>query len=104
MATAINAQGDIAGYYFDAVNKAHGFILSASGWTYQTIDLGTGGTRIYGINSSDQISGYYQTGAHVMTDFIGAAESAAPEPTTVALIGAGLILIGSRKRWPNLSA
>ena len=72
-ATAINAGADgaaseVAGYYYDALGTAHGFVYTGSLTTidptaFTTINdpnvASTGGTYVTGINDSGEIVGYY---------------------------------------------
>ena len=56
--TAINAKGDIAGYYNDASGDTHGFLRMASG-TITSFDVkNAASTQVYGINRNDTIVGY----------------------------------------------
>src|SRR5205823_14636081 len=54
----INTAGDIVGYYFDASNNGHGFLLS--GGTYTTIDYPGGYNFLAGINDLGMIVGSVQ--------------------------------------------
>lgn len=65
-ATSINYSDQIGGYYIDSGGMTHGFVLTGPTWggksqIWQTIDEpnATGGTWVTGINSHDDISGYY---------------------------------------------
>jgi probable HAF family extracellular repeat protein len=60
-ASGINDLGEIVGYYSDAFNVTHGFIRSADGGTYTTVDdpLSKSGTLIRGINDQRQIVGSF---------------------------------------------
>ncbi len=64
-AQGINDSGQVSGYYMDTANYHHGFIRSADGSTFTTIDdpssnnNGSGNTWPGGINNSGQVSGYY---------------------------------------------
>jgi len=52
----IDAAGDLVGYYYDAANAVHGFLLS--GGLFTTIDYAGGtGTFLYGINDEGLIVG-----------------------------------------------
>jgi hypothetical protein len=56
---AINASGEIAGYYTDASNVSHGFVR-ASGGTITAFDVpGSSGTVAVSINDSGAVAGYY---------------------------------------------
>src|SRR5438552_10549418 len=56
----INFGGDISGWYVDARNNFHGFLLS--GGTYTTIDYpGSDFTAFYGINNLSQVVGVAYT-------------------------------------------
>jgi hypothetical protein len=55
---SINSSGDIAGYYRDAKDKWHGFVLRAGVFT--TIDYpGAKYTQVWRMNDSGQIAGRY---------------------------------------------
>jgi len=65
--TGINDNGLVTGYYTDVNHAAHGFIRSADGLTYTTIDYpSASGTNAYGINNSGQVTGtcVYGAGNH----------------------------------------
>ena len=54
----INAPGDIVGFYMDANDVAHGFLLSGGRLT--TVDLpGSYTSRAFGINAKSEIVGVY---------------------------------------------
>lgn len=56
-AFGINDSGKITGYFSDASNVAHGFILSGVGGTYTQLDVpGSTGTFAYGINASGTVT------------------------------------------------
>ncbi len=63
----INQKGDVAGYYADEANGLHGFIRRHDG-TFVKFDVPGSkasdgkGTLAMGINSEDDVVGYYQTG------------------------------------------
>lgn len=60
-ASGINNLGEIVGYYSDVFNVTHGFIRSADGATYITVDdpASTSGTQLLGINDHRQLAGSY---------------------------------------------
>jgi PEP-CTERM motif len=99
--TGINASGVIAGDYTSGSTE-FGFV--DSGGTYTTIDVaGSTDTYVEGINNSGQVTGYSLSGsgtfgfiATPQTDAIMMAPSAAaaPEPSTWALMLAGLAGLG----------
>jgi probable HAF family extracellular repeat protein len=67
----INTSGQIVGYYLDASDKNHGFLLS--GGMYTTLDdplAGSFGTVATGINSAGQIVGYYLDSANKEHGFL----------------------------------
>src|SRR5262249_40856764 len=68
VASAINASGQIVGYYFNNTGQQeHGFLRSSNG-AYTALDdpLATNGTQAFGINDLGQIVGQYYnaTGTH----------------------------------------
>ncbi len=75
--------GNIAGLYFDSLNKIHGFLYD--GTSYSTLDIpGSTETIAYGIDGGNIVGSYFDsTGAH---GFV------IPEPSTLAL--AALALVG----------
>ncbi|MGO9952060.1 MAG: hypothetical protein ACLPN1_07590 [Dissulfurispiraceae bacterium] len=65
--TGINDNGLVTGYYTDVNHAAHGFIRSADGLTYTTIDYPSASeTNAYGINNNGQATGtcVYGAGDH----------------------------------------
>lgn len=78
----------VVGYYYDSNYLGHGFLYD--GTTYTTIDdpLGVKGTAINGIDGNNLV-GSYVDGNGVEHGFEAAL---APEPSTLDLLGAGLLI------------
>jgi len=76
--TAINAAGDVTGFYLDASNVIHGFVLPAGG-TIQTFNVSAAGTSAgqgtfpASINSSGVIAGGYTDSINAAHGFVRAA-------------------------------
>ncbi|HYL26411.1 MAG TPA: hypothetical protein VEW74_01185 [Candidatus Nitrosotalea sp.] len=76
-ATSINYSDQIAGSYIDSGGMTHGFVLTGPTWggksqIWQTVDEpnATGGTWVTGINSHDDISGYYVDSTGIQHGFV----------------------------------
>src|SRR5215470_8188969 len=68
-ADAINASGQIIGFYVDNTN-VHGFLRQTDG-SFVTVDPpGANGTIAIAINGPGQISGYYEDAASVLHSFL----------------------------------
>lgn len=74
---AINAAGEITGYYVDANNVAHGFVRRPNG-SFETFDApGAGNTRSLGtyafaINLAGEVTGYYSDSLGQIHGFVRA--------------------------------
>ena len=63
-AYGIDSAGDLVGYYIDAAQAEHGFLLS--GGTYTTIDYPNGQfTAVFGMNDVGELTGFAYTGVYV---------------------------------------
>ncbi len=89
--------GQLVGQYTDVTGVQHGFV--DIGGNFITVDdpLGMGTTTINGVNNLNELVGFYVDGNGATDGFLA---TAAPEPLTSALCGAGLLLLGAgfRKR------
>ncbi len=86
-ACGINDSGEVVGSYFDATGS-HGFV--DNGGNFSTIDVpGASYMSACGINDSEEIVGGYSdaTGWHLFV------ASPAPEPSTLLLLGSGLMSV-----------
>ena len=90
----VNAAGQAAGRWVDAAGRNHGYLYA--GGTFRPYDVpGSTGTSGFGINDTGQVVGWYQDAAGFhgyLTTF--AAVSAVPEPGTLALLAAGVGVLG----------
>jgi len=68
-ADAINASGQIIGFYVDSTN-VHGFLRQADGSFVVVDPPGANGTIAIAINGSGQISGYYEDASSVLHSFL----------------------------------
>jgi PEP-CTERM motif len=93
----INDQGIAVGYYGDSTTSQHGFIYNTNTGQYTFLDDPSEGfsngvevTQITGINNADEITGFYTDANGVAHGFV-ASLSSVPEPTSVALLGMGMM-------------
>jgi probable HAF family extracellular repeat protein len=96
-ANGINNHGQIVGWYEDPNGNAHGFLRDANGKFTQINFPGSYYTVAEGINDSGHIVGYYVTPSGIH----GFEASPVPEPTSLALLGAGatgLVVVVKRRR------
>jgi probable HAF family extracellular repeat protein len=97
-AFGINDTGQIVGAFFDSAGVAHGF-LDAGGNFTQIDVLGATRTDAYGINDAGQIVGrFFPTPSSSPDGFLATPVSAVPEPSTLALLGIGVIGLGIMRR------
>jgi probable HAF family extracellular repeat protein len=104
----INDHGIAVGYYGDSTASQHGFIYNTNTGAYSFLDDPNEGfnngvevTQITGINNSGEITGFYTDINGLAHGFVGTA--GVPEPSSIALFGAGLtavlgIAVRCRKR------
>lgn len=85
----INDQGDVAGRAYEDDVGMYGFHQSASG-VVERIVAGGVGTYVQGLNNAGVIVGYYETLDGGNQAFVA---TPVPEPGTVGMVSAGLILI-----------
>ena len=102
-ALGINDNGDIVGSYVDAMGNTHGFIYFIATGTYQTLNdpnaVGPGGTTVNGINDENQIVGFYSDADGNTDGFVGTpVGTAAPEPSSLLMLGAGVLALIAGKR------
>jgi probable HAF family extracellular repeat protein len=89
-AKGVNDSGQVVGYYFDASNRAHGFLYS--GGNYTTIDVGARGTFLNGINDAGQIVGTYIDITGHDHGFVGSFQ---PNPAPSGGTTAAMVLRGA---------
>jgi probable HAF family extracellular repeat protein len=89
-AKGVNDAGQVVGYYFDAGNRAHGFLYS--GGNYTTIDVGARGTFLNGINDAGQIVGTYIDITGHDHGFVGSFQ---PNPSPSGGTTAAMVLRGA---------
>jgi len=102
VATSINSDGVIGGYYIDGGGTTHGFV--DFGGTFYTVDAPNAGsvTAVLGISDPLHIVGYFiDAGSGIPVGF----SAEVPEPATLALFGiASLGLAALRRRRPRIAA
>ena len=90
----VNNAGQVVGYYFDASNRAHGFLYTGgpANGTYTTIDVGAHGTFVTGINDKGEMVGYF---LDLFNHYHGFVASFQPNPAPAAGTTAAMILRGA---------
>lgn len=97
-ALAINASGEIAGYFFDANNTIHGFVQDTSG-TITTIDAPGArtqqelGTEAAAINGSGTVIGYFVDTAGIEHSFIRTSDGTLTTYDPPGSIGSATVCI-----------
>jgi hypothetical protein len=95
-ALGINNAGWIVGSFVDASGATHGFL--DVGGVFTQIDVPNSFfTVVVGINSRGDLTGTYGSNADGLQH--GFLATVVPEPTSVALMGAGLLALWGRSRW-----
>lgn len=87
-ALGINNLGEIVGFYVDSGDVQHGYI--DAGGVFMSFDpSGSFSTTINGLNDLGQIVGFYTDFNQNVVGFVG---TETPEPTSLILVGAGLLI------------
>jgi hypothetical protein len=78
---AINAGGEVAGYYQDSSNTYHGFLRTSTGkiTEFDSPDGITNGTFPIGINTTGQIAGYYVDANNIDQGFLRGSDGTITE-------------------------
>lgn len=90
----INDRGDLAGRAFEDDGRIYGFHRSASGVIERFVAGGTD-TYVQGLNNTGVIVGFYGTPEDGYRAFVA---SPVPEPPTLLMAAAGLLLVGTFAR------
>jgi hypothetical protein len=92
-AFGVNYVGQVVGAYVDVQGAMHGFVDTNG--SFQSVDnpRGVGTTTVNGTNDKGQLVGFYVNG---VGNTIGFVASPAPEPSSLALAGFGILSIGLR--------
>ncbi|MDQ6666551.1 MAG: DUF3466 family protein [Acidobacteriota bacterium] len=91
----INNKGQIVGSYIVNSGMTYGLFLNGGpSGTFSTLSVpGSIFTTALGVNDSGSVVGYYtdRSGANLLTSGFIAAPIASPEPSTMALLGGGML-------------
>jgi len=93
----INTAGQIVGDFANTTGE-HGFLDIAGVFTTIDAPLGLGSTDVTGLNDSGTMVGYYEDAAGNIDSFIATPAAATPEPSSILLIGAGVLGLGILRR------
>ena len=90
-ALGISGSGEIVGFYTDGGGVQHGY-TDINGVFSSFDPAGSTSTTINGVNNLGQFVGFY---TDVNDDTIGFVASPSPEPASLSLMGAGVLLLGA---------